>query len=811
MRTRPNPSKLLFLALLISGCSGSNHRADSGPDAAADGGDTDSYTQQACGASDIVAFPDSALEIAVRKSVNRYVLGESSGSIYDGDLTGELIAQLDTLFYTSNEGIAFLGGIECLTGAVEIYLSDNSVQDVSLLAGLGGVAFLDVSNNVVGSVVPLAGLMSLETLDVSGNPIEDMSPLSSLTGLGGLYANDIGFSSLEWVSGLTSLTGLWASGNAVTDLSPLESLENLVTLELADNGIVDISPLGNVSIQYRLVLSGNAITDIGPLAAMSGLDEIELSNNGISDLSPLAEIGGPNVTILKLDGNQIEDVTPLSTMTGPVNMALWDNRIVDLSPFVGSEFSQMWSSYDFSKNRIEDLSPLVSFGDFTELDISDNLVEDLRPLSGKTALGLRAARNPIHDLTPLIAPLAAEATYADLTDNRVTSIAPLVASARVALPLVGLPDWEILLGNPLDDVALQRHVPELCAYEAIEVLFGDGEYCAWDTSPGVPVPGYDTDVTPFEGPEEDEEEGCAADPQWMADGALPGAAHNGGDFDIDGAVATEPTVLDTVTGLEWRPCSEGQSWSAGACAGTADVPAWADLAGACSGSYGGHSDWRLAGAPELVSLIDYSVAYPGPTIDAAAFPGTYPGDYWTSTDLPGTSARIAYTVNFYGGSVSLAPTWTDGARVRCVRGGGTGIWEERFDPTAGDGGTVRDAWTGLEWRRCAEGQSWDGSECEGAGSAVEHASVASACEGSYSGYTDWRAPTLPELYSIANACGGNPASHSEAFPNTPTAPFWTSTSAMGTGDSYWTVDFAFGQIGGLGSGSPAWVRCVREY
>jgi len=45
----------------------------------------------------------------------------------------------------------------------------------------------------------------------------------------------------------------------------------------------------------------------------------------------------------------------------------------------------------------------------------------------------------------------------------------------------------------------------------------------------------------------------------------------------------------------------------------------------------GAHDWRLPSREELRSLVDYSVPYPGPTVDTAYFPNTRAQFYWSAT------------------------------------------------------------------------------------------------------------------------------------------------------------------------------------
>jgi hypothetical protein len=62
----------------------------------------------------------------------------------------------------------------------------------------------------------------------------------------------------------------------------------------------------------------------------------------------------------------------------------------------------------------------------------------------------------------------------------------------------------------------------------------------------------------------------------------------------------------------------------------------------------GYTDWRLPTADELQGIVDYSVAYPGPTIDGTWFPNTQQYAYWTGTGYAGGSSG-AWVVDFgYG-------------------------------------------------------------------------------------------------------------------------------------------------------------------
>ena len=122
-------------------------------------------------------------------------------------------------------------------------------------------------------------------------------------------------------------------------------------------------------------------------------------------------------------------------------------------------------------------------------------------------------------------------------------------------------------------------------------------------------------------------------------------------------------VKDNVTGLLWeihtddgglRDKDNGYSWynpdattnggdagtqNGGSCSGgiscdTESYVATVNAAGLC-----GYHDWRLPTAVELQGLVDYSIGYPGPTIDTNFFPDTQQNVYWSSSAVAG-SARL---------------------------------------------------------------------------------------------------------------------------------------------------------------------------
>ena len=114
------------------------------------------------------------------------------------------------------------------------------------------------------------------------------------------------------------------------------------------------------------------------------------------------------------------------------------------------------------------------------------------------------------------------------------------------------------------------------------------------------------------------------------------------------------TVTDTVTGLMWKQCSEGQSYSGGDCDGDASNYNWElalqQPASVNSGGYAGHSDWRLPNINELASLVARD-RY-GPSINLERFPSTPAAWFWSSSPGASNFSLNAWGLSFDAGDAN---------------------------------------------------------------------------------------------------------------------------------------------------------------
>jgi len=131
---------------------------------------------------------------------------------------------------------------------------------------------------------------------------------------------------------------------------------------------------------------------------------------------------------------------------------------------------------------------------------------------------------------------------------------------------------------------------------------------------------------------------------WM--GTTPALAATAYTDNADG------TVTDQATGLIWKRCAEGQSWTGSTCSGTPTSFTW-NQANALTSTvtFAGSSVWRLPSITDLQTIVDMTAS--GATINATAFPNASSAAFWSATADSDNSNNGLYVSFLYGNSSTL--------------------------------------------------------------------------------------------------------------------------------------------------------------
>ena len=216
----------------------------------------------------------------------------------------------------NNNSIADLSPLAGLIKLRVVELRHNAIKDLSPVKELLNLDWLIVPYNLISDISPLKGLINLKGLDIGGNIISDFSPLAGLIKLERIWMGENPLGDISPLDGLISLRGIQTWGTPIRNLSALAKLPKLTNIDICGGEISDISPLANLTGLKELYLVGNEISDVSPLAGLSGLTRLNLSENQISDVSPLA--GLTNLTWLGINHNQISNLSPLEKLSIPI-------------------------------------------------------------------------------------------------------------------------------------------------------------------------------------------------------------------------------------------------------------------------------------------------------------------------------------------------------------------------------------------------------------------------------------------------------------------------------------------------------------
>lgn len=259
-------------------------------------------------------------------------------------------------------------------------------------------------------------------------------------------------------------------------------------------------------------------------------------------------------------------------------------------------------------------------------------------------------------------------------------------------------------------------------------------------------------------------------------------------------------VRDSVTGLTWEIKTAD-----GSIHDRDNTYTWSE-AGAAFISilnnelFGGHADWRLPTIEELSSIIDSSIAEPGPAISADYFRNTISsGSYWSSTGSAFNSGD-AWNVVFSSGSVEFSFKPGFSYYVRAVRGGQS---VKRFVDNGN--GTVTDIDSGLMW----EVKTDDGGQRDKDNQFTWQEALSYGEGLSLAGHNDWRLPDRNELQSIVAYSRYGPSIDPVFSYTIPAFAYWSSTTDAGKTDCAWGINFFLGTALSYNKDYRYYVRAVR--
>jgi len=144
-----------------------------------------------------VFFPDSALDYAIRQTINKP----------EGDILLSEVLTIDTLFAYNPDrlGISDLTGLSKLTNLEFLNMEFNQISSINELSSLTNLGQLFLQQNQIQDISALANLHSLFEVGLEDNQVTDILPL---------LAND----SLGWGD------KIWLIGNPLSDTTQVDIL-----------------------------------------------------------------------------------------------------------------------------------------------------------------------------------------------------------------------------------------------------------------------------------------------------------------------------------------------------------------------------------------------------------------------------------------------------------------------------------------------------------------------------------------------------------------------------------------------------------
>ena len=249
------------------------------------------------------------------------------------------------------KNIFSLKGLEYAVNLKNLNLSNNFIEDITLLEKLVELEDLNLTNNKIKDPKSLAKLTKLrqlvlrknlmnnldflndlkvESLDISMNSVlKDYIPNNlKLENLRSLNLSGIGLDNISFLKNAGKLESLVAEENAIKDLTPLAELKSLRTLYLDRNNISDITALKDLVSLEELLLYKNNIENVDALKDKKYLYRLMLNDNpGLKNIDALKDV--PNISSIDISNTSVTDISALKDAKYLYYIALKDTKISD--------------------------------------------------------------------------------------------------------------------------------------------------------------------------------------------------------------------------------------------------------------------------------------------------------------------------------------------------------------------------------------------------------------------------------------------------------------------------------------------------
>ena len=227
-------------------------------------------------------------------------------------------------------GLSTAAGLENAVSLTYLDLSQNTIRDLSPLAGITGLRELDLQHNAVNDLTELSGLCSLQKLNVSFNLLNTLHPIYGCNTLTSLHAGNNTITSLSGIDKLTSLESLDVSVNALEDISPVAACTSIKELNISENTITDITALSSLEKMEVLDFSRNSVVELPEFSRDCALITIDGSHNQVESLSRLE--GLENLNNVFMDYNEsLSSIEPLVNCPRIVQVKVYGTSVSDVS------------------------------------------------------------------------------------------------------------------------------------------------------------------------------------------------------------------------------------------------------------------------------------------------------------------------------------------------------------------------------------------------------------------------------------------------------------------------------------------------